>query len=60
MQAYAEQPAEWAHIWAGNNNALLSIFQHDSASVRKGLMVRCRPCGGWTIHCWSAPITSWW
>lgn len=39
MQAYAEQPAEWAHIWAGNDNALLSIFrQHDSASVRKGLI----------------------
>ncbi len=39
MQAYAEQPAEWAHIWTGNDNALLSIFrQHDSASVRKGLI----------------------
>lgn len=39
MQAYAEQPAEWAHIWSGNDNALLSIFrQHDSASVRKGLI----------------------
>ena len=37
---YAETPApSWAHIWAGNDNALLSIFrQHDSASVRKGLI----------------------
>ena len=39
MQAYAEQQAEWEHIWSGNDNALLSIFrQHDSASVRKGLI----------------------
>ncbi|MCW3148051.1 fatty acid cis/trans isomerase [Stutzerimonas stutzeri] len=39
MQAYAETPAEWAHVWSGNDNALLSIFrQHDSASVRKGLI----------------------
>jgi hypothetical protein len=39
-QRYAESPApSWAHIWAGNDNALLSIFrQHDSASVRKGLI----------------------
>lgn len=37
--AYAEQPAQWSHIWSGNDNALLSIFrQHDSASVRKGLI----------------------
>ncbi len=37
--AYAEQPAQWAHIWSGNDNALLSIFrQYDSASVRKGLI----------------------
>lgn len=37
---YAEAPApDWAHIWRGNDNALLSIFrQHDSASVRKGLV----------------------
>ncbi len=38
-QAYANKPADWAHIWSGNDNALLSIFrQHDSASVRKGLI----------------------
>ena len=37
---YAEAPApSWSHIWAGNDNALLSIFrQFDSASVRKGLI----------------------
>ncbi|BAU73740.1 cis/trans isomerase [Metapseudomonas furukawaii] len=40
MQAYADAPPpSWAHIWAGNDNALLSIFrQFDSASVRKGLI----------------------
>lgn len=40
MHSYAKAPApSWAHIWAGNDNALLSIFrQHDSASVRKGLI----------------------
>ncbi len=32
-------PPEWSQIWQGNDNALLSIFrQHDSASVRKGLI----------------------
>lgn len=38
--AYAEAPApSWSSLWAGNDNALLSIFrQHDSASVRKGLV----------------------
>jgi hypothetical protein len=38
--AYASAPApSWSHIWAGNDNALLTIFrQHDSASVRKGLI----------------------
>lgn len=38
--AYADAPpADWEHIWSGNDNALLSIFrQHDSASVRKGLL----------------------
>jgi len=37
---YAQAPApDWSHIWRGNDNALLSIFrQHDSASVRKGLV----------------------
>jgi hypothetical protein len=37
---YADSPApSWSHIWAGNDNALLSVFrQHDSASVRKGLI----------------------
>ena len=40
MQRYADAPAaSWSHIWAGNDNALLSIFrQHDSASVGKGLV----------------------
>ena len=38
-QAYAETPAEWADIWSENDNALLTVFrQHDSASVRKGLI----------------------
>ena len=36
-KAYANAPADWPQIWAGNENALLSVFrQHDSASVRKG------------------------
>ncbi len=40
MDGYAEAaPPSWSHIWAGNDNALLTIFrQHDSASVRKGLI----------------------
>ena len=40
MHSYADAPApSWSHIWTGNDNALLSIFrQHDSASVRKGLI----------------------
>jgi hypothetical protein len=40
MHSYAAAPPpSWSHIWAGNDNALLSIFrQHDSASVRKGLI----------------------
>ena len=34
----AELP-DWPHIWSGNDQALLSVFrQHDSASVRKGLI----------------------
>ena len=39
-QAYAEAPVpQWADIWSGNDNALLTVFrQHDSASVRKGLI----------------------
>ncbi|MNZ26245.1 Fatty acid cis/trans isomerase (CTI) [compost metagenome] len=39
-EAYSHQPwPSWSHVWAGNDNALLSIFrQHDSASVRKGLI----------------------
>ena len=38
-QAYAERPAEWADLWSGNDNALLTVFrQHDSAAVRKGLV----------------------
>ncbi|MGZ0782923.1 fatty acid cis/trans isomerase [Pseudomonas saponiphila] len=37
---YAEAPApSWSSLWAGNDNALLSIFRHfDSASVTKGLI----------------------
>ena len=39
-EAYAEMPApRWSTLWAGNDNALLSIFRHfDSASVTKGLV----------------------
>ncbi|WP_447892467.1 fatty acid cis/trans isomerase [Pseudomonas marginalis] len=38
--SYAELPApSWSTLWAGNDNALLSIFRHfDSASVNKGLI----------------------
>ena len=38
--AYADAPLpSWASIWAGNDNALLSVFRHyDSASVSKGLL----------------------
>ena len=38
---YGELPAPgWSTLWAGNDNALLSIFRHfDSASVNKGLIV---------------------
>ncbi|MCF5792226.1 peptidylprolyl isomerase [Pseudomonas sp. PA-1-2A] len=37
---YADLPApSWSTLWAGNDNALLSIFRHfDSASVTKGLI----------------------
>ncbi len=37
---YGELPAPgWSTLWAGNDNALLSIFRHfDSASVNKGLI----------------------
>jgi hypothetical protein len=40
VDAYGKAPApSWSHIWTGNDNAFLSIFrQHDSASVRKGLI----------------------
>ncbi|WP_226478136.1 fatty acid cis/trans isomerase [Pseudomonas sp. MWU16-30323] len=32
-------PPSWSSLWAGNDNALLSIFRHfDSASVTKGLI----------------------
>ncbi|AIZ33086.1 fatty acid cis/trans isomerase [Pseudomonas sp. K1(2024)] len=39
-EAYAEMPPpSWSTLWAGNDNALLSIFRHfDSASVSKGLI----------------------
>ena len=38
--SYADTPApSWSTLWAGNDNALLSIFRHfDSASVNKGLI----------------------
>lgn len=38
--SYADAPApSWSTLWAGNDNALLSIFRHfDSASVNKGLI----------------------
>src|SRR5471032_57282 len=38
--AYADAPApSWSSLWAGNDNALLSIFRHfDSATVSKGLI----------------------
>ncbi|MGH8439361.1 MAG: fatty acid cis/trans isomerase [Pseudomonas sp.] len=38
--AYADMPApSWSTLWAGNDNALLTIFRHfDSASVTKGLI----------------------
>lgn len=38
--AYAEiPPPSWATLWAGNDNALLTVFRHfDSASVNKGLI----------------------
>ncbi|MEB0040609.1 MULTISPECIES: fatty acid cis/trans isomerase [unclassified Pseudomonas] len=35
----AAPPPSWSSLWAGNDNALLSIFRHfDSASVDKGLI----------------------
>ncbi|MEG1042222.1 MAG: fatty acid cis/trans isomerase [Pseudomonas sp.] len=39
-EAYADMPApSWSTLWAGNDNALLTIFRHfDSASVTKGLI----------------------
>ena len=38
--SYADLPApSWSTLWAGTDNALLSIFRHfDSASVNKGLI----------------------
>ncbi|MDL2425007.1 fatty acid cis/trans isomerase, partial [Pseudomonas sp. BAgro211] len=49
QDVYDDAPTPtWADIWAGNDNAVLSIFrQYDSASVRKGLI------GG-------VPQTIWW
>ena len=37
---YADMPPpSWSSLWAGNDNALLTIFRHfDSASVTKGLI----------------------
>ncbi|WP_166363069.1 fatty acid cis/trans isomerase [Pseudomonas akapageensis] len=39
-EAYAQMPPpSWSALWAGNDNALLTIFRHfDSASVSKGLV----------------------
>ena len=39
-KAYAQAPVPgWDSLWAGNDNALLSIFRHfDSATVSKGLI----------------------
>ena len=38
-ERYSGAATEWAQIWRGNDNALLSVFRHhDSASVRKGLI----------------------
>lgn len=38
--SYADlPPPSWSSLWAGNDNALLTIFRHfDSASVSKGLI----------------------
>lgn len=38
--SYADMPPPgWATLWAGNDNALLTVFRHfDSASVNKGLI----------------------
>ncbi|MEX5528809.1 fatty acid cis/trans isomerase [Pseudomonas syringae] len=38
--SYAKMPAPgWSSLWAGNDNALLTVFRHfDSASVNKGLI----------------------
>lgn len=38
--SYADvPPPSWSSLWAGNDNALLTIFRHfDSASVTKGLI----------------------
>lgn len=38
--SYAKLPAPgWSTLWAGNDNALLTVFRHfDSASVNKGLI----------------------
>jgi hypothetical protein len=40
QKAYAKAPEPaWDDIWAGNDNALLTIFRHfDSATVEKGLI----------------------
>ena len=40
QDAYAKMPPpSWSTLWAGNDNALLTIFRHfDSASVTKGLV----------------------
>jgi hypothetical protein len=47
--AYAGRPAQWADIWSGNDNALLTVFrQHDSASVHKGL-IGATPISLWML-----------
>ena len=38
-ERYTDVTTDWAQIWRGNDNALLTVFRHhDSASVRKGLI----------------------
>ena len=38
-ERYSDLATDWAQIWRGNDNALLTVFRHhDSASVRKGLI----------------------
>ena len=61
-EAYAQMPApSWSTLWAGNDNALLTIFRHfDSASVSKGLIGDVPLTTGCsTTRCSSAPTINW-